>query len=83
MWFLVPTSAGLTLTSGNTALIYPIVAGLILYGYGIPISSCNLRISFTVGPLLKRVCVNTTTLLNQNGGNLLIERKVINISLCF
>ena len=43
--------------------------------------SWNLRSSLTMGPLFKRLWVNTVTLLPQSGGNPLISKKSLKIIL--
>ena len=45
--------------------------------------SCNLMRSLPMGPLFKRLCANTTTLLTPNSGNPLIVRIILKMSLYF
>ena len=44
--------------------------------------SCNTRSSFPMGPLFKRLWVNTVTLLHQSGGNPLILKKSLKMIIC-
>ena len=44
---------------------------------------CNLRISLPIGPLFKRLYMNTAALLTQSGGNPMIKRKSLKRILCF
>ena len=44
---------------------------------------CGLMISLPMAPLFEKLLLNTATLLTQRGGNPLIVRKIIKISLYF
>ena len=43
---------------------------------------CDLSISLPMGPLFKRLCVNTITLLNQIRGNPMVSKKSIKMIIC-
>ena len=43
--------------------------------------SWDLIISLTMGPLSKKICMNTTSFSNQSVGNPLISKKSLNMSL--